>query len=303
MASPLFAGVTQFGPRGISTDLNDIIGKKIKSEWAENVKLASTLKRADRIEWFLRLCRAAMVEIYIKALDPITANTLRGEHNGQSITQDSFYGLYRDGDAITPIVDFLDMGIPEIQDYKFRSQTYSEVLQDFKNAVEGQTTLDLYTRDGATNDVIRRIRSETTLNITIEGDTVTVNDLTPMAEIANGDFDFWLGETDDKALEGMGEDFLTRVNQKLQTRPEHVVEALLDMFPKSIEAILDDARKTMQEKAQEALTGLNTRDGTVSIDIADFIRDSFTVPVMGDLREDALRSVTRDIIGLFDGVD
>ena len=40
MINPVIGAITQFSPRGISTDLNTEYGEKIQRQWDEQVRLA-----------------------------------------------------------------------------------------------------------------------------------------------------------------------------------------------------------------------------------------------------------------------
>lgn len=136
MINPVLAAINAPSGDGIAHNVADDVRAKIAAQWDKQVKLGKTLRKADRITWYLRLCRMAILNIYAKALDPAKISKLRHDYDSRAdlpFEQDSFsIGHGRYGDAIMDLEHYLSLPIAGIQNYQFRYQSITTVLKDFQ---------------------------------------------------------------------------------------------------------------------------------------------------------------------------
>jgi hypothetical protein len=115
----------------IAVDVNATLRDKIIKRWGEIVAEAmKTLKKADRVTWFLRAMRIGMVGSYAKHLDPVRTSKMVRDFEARSGTpfdQDHFPLMA----ALPELEHFLSLPIPEIANYQFRFQSWTEIHSTF----------------------------------------------------------------------------------------------------------------------------------------------------------------------------
>jgi hypothetical protein len=140
MINPVLAALNAPKANGIADDLHGGVSDKINAIWKSEIEQArANLKKADRITWYLRLVRANLIYKFSKVIDAARIAKVVGEYNTRSgvpVEQDGFDGGILGGmsDALIDLSHFLSLPIPEIQNYAFRFQSFTEVIGDFKEA-------------------------------------------------------------------------------------------------------------------------------------------------------------------------
>lgn len=212
MVDPLLAAINTPKGNGIADNTQGHYREKIQAQWSDVVDSArAVLKTDDKLSWYLRLSIAAMVGMWVKALDPMKVNQLRGEYT----IDDAF--VLRNGESLKQLERFLSLPIPAIQSYKFRSQPFSVVIAQL-SAIEA--------------------KSEKLNDLSQSGWMAMLDEPTPNVKAI---------------LQSIVEDNNTALDviaDKVGTRPESAIAALIHMFPNSLTAIFKEVRADIQEQAK-----------------------------------------------------
>lgn len=123
-----------------SVRLDDHVREKITKEWDAHIKAAKvTLKKEDRIVWYLRLVRQAILMNHAKIMDPVKLAKLRQEFTKRTGSENLEFipGM------LDQLEHFLSLPIQDIQTYQFGTNTFDRIIKDFKAfEKEWQDTLD-----------------------------------------------------------------------------------------------------------------------------------------------------------------